>query len=109
MLKTLIGTAFVIVAFFIYPPIAIAALVLLFIYAMGKTSDAQPFTSLYAGVGYSKPQPTYEPRPKDYHDYQIEAYLANKQNSKMAKMENTGLTYEEELTLQEIEQSLDNK
>jgi hypothetical protein len=95
--------------FLIYPPAAVAVLIMLFIYYTGKTPESRAMAFVYTGgISYPAAQRDSipEPRTKDYHDYQIEEFLLKRKDAKIAELENTGLSLDEEITLGELEKRL---
>lgn len=110
-MKILLAT---IVALFLtvtFPLIGILMLLLIFGYVL-YTTDAPRYTSLaqYGLMSFNlrSNHNIPAPRAKDYHDYQIESFLAKRSYDKVSQIENVGLSQDEEDSFADIANRLQN-
>lgn len=105
MKKVLFFISLVVLTFLFSPMISIALLIAGFIYVIATTSDVEHFNVAY--ISFRKQEPHHNAtKTKTYHDYQVEAFIANRQNMKTVALENTGLSASEVEILEDIENRL---
>ncbi len=110
-MKALTMILIALVLTFTIPALGLLMLMGLSIYLVAK-SETPRYSSLaqYGLMSFNNREENKIPeiRSKDYHDYQIEAFLSARRFNKVSEIENIELSVEEERAFREIEKNLKN-